>query len=131
MFIELGLSDDLELTDLDNSYRFTLGEIAVTLVPLYGGGIYLLAEKEGDLLGAVKHDGLERTIIPNSIIPEQTLLILICIVMIPALLAFSFDVGFFCVTIFRAPTPDLLRCLFSATLAVIGGFYIVDLCFFE
>jgi hypothetical protein len=46
MFIELGLSDDIEQADLDGSYSVTLGNIEVTIVPLYGGGVYLLAEQE-------------------------------------------------------------------------------------
>jgi len=133
MFVELGIGDDIEQADIDGSYSFTVGNIEVTLVPLYSGGIYLFAEKEGNLLGAVKHDGVERTIIPSSIMPEQqSFLILICIVMIPVFLTLTFDAGYFCYTVITGlPTPEnLLRCLFGATIAVASGFITVDLCFF-
>lgn len=121
MFSKLGLAGNIEQINFDDSYALKLAGIKLTYVPLYDGNIYILLEKEGNLLGAFSQNNVGMNVIlPENIQPSY----LSCIV---CFLAFG-QMASRTLVCLQFPFPDyavFVVCVYGLT-----GVVLLSLCLF-
>ena len=79
MFLELELTESIDLIDYDNTYSLEFENIEWTLVPLYDDSILMFTEKENTLIGAIDLSVGEYNVIISQNIQPNNLCGVFCI----------------------------------------------------
>jgi hypothetical protein len=81
MFDQLGLNEKVELINPQDTFKLEHMDAEFIYVALYDSNSYLLARKEGNLIGAVNYyDGEMQIILPRTIQPELICLLVLYLI---------------------------------------------------